>query len=190
MPFTRGMWPVPPRHPNGRLPRREAARAGARAAPLAPVIVTLAADCAGRRNRIGQDTLETTVEAAIPEGAACLPNMSAGARLRRQRIARASGGVALVAFGLAVAVRAPWWARALAVFVPAAVAAISRAEARNSVCVLRAADGTFESDDRSTTPMAPAALPAIRRAATSLGVKSVIVAAAAAAVAALTARMH
>jgi hypothetical protein len=130
------------------------------------------------------------MEAAIPEGAACLPNLSAGARMRRQRIARGAGGLAVLAFGTTLALRAPWWARALAVFVPAAVAAISRAEASSSVCVLRAADGTFERDDRSRTPMAAAALPAIRRVATALSVKSVIAAGAAAAVAALTARLR
>jgi hypothetical protein len=113
------------------------------------------------------------MSSAIPEGAACAPNMSAGARAVRARIARGASVAALIALVLTTALGSPWWVRWLSVLVPALVAGASYFEARSSVCVLRAAQGTFEHDDRSRTVMEESLLPAIRRVAGSVIVKGV-----------------
>jgi len=104
---------------------------------------------------------------------------------------RARGGVgAAVALVVVIALGLPWWARAIALFIPTCVALISFLEARSSVCVVRAVGGTFENDDRSKVAMDPGALPAIRRVATSITVKSVLLAVPVAVVAALTALLR
>jgi len=113
------------------------------------------------------------------EGAACAPNMSAGARAVRMRVAQGAAVAAVVALVAATALGAPWWARGLAVLVPALVASSAYFEARSNVCVLRAAEGTFEHDDRSRSAMQAALLPAIRRVATSVIAKGVATAVAA-----------
>jgi hypothetical protein len=110
----------------------------------------------------------------LAEGAACVPNMSAGARAVRTRVARAAAIAALGALVVAVVLGAPWWARWLVTMVPALVATASYFEARSNVCVLRAAEGTFEHDDRSRTTMEASVLPAIRRAATSVIAKALV----------------
>jgi hypothetical protein len=50
-----------------------------------------------------------------------------------------------------VAFHAAWYWR-LCIFFPAAAAAIGFLQVRRDTCVLRAAEGTFEHDDGSTTP--------------------------------------
>jgi hypothetical protein len=107
------------------------------------------------------------------DGAACAPNMSPRARALRARIAWQSSVLGLVALGVTVALGAPWWVRWLSVLVPALVAASAYFEARSSVCVLRAAQGTFEHDDRSRTAMQASLMPAIRSVATSVIAKGV-----------------
>jgi hypothetical protein len=121
----------------------------------------------------------------MPEGAVCAPNMSAGARAVRVRVARGAAVVAVAALVVAVVAGAAWWVRFVAVLVPALVASSAYFEARSNVCVLRAAEGTFEHDDRSRTPMEATVLPAIRRAATSVVAKGASTAVAASAVAVL-----
>jgi hypothetical protein len=121
----------------------------------------------------------------MPEGAVCAPNMSAGARAVRVRVARGAAVVAVAALVVAVVAGAAWWVRFVAVLVPALVASSAYFEARSDVCVLRAAEGTFEHDDRSRTPMEATVLPAIRRAATSVVAKGASTAVAASAVAVL-----
>jgi len=121
----------------------------------------------------------------MTEGAACAPNMSKGARAVRMRVAQGAAVVAVAALVVAVLAGLPWWARLVAVLVPALVASSSFFEARSNVCVLRAAQGTFEHDDRSRTPMEATLLPAIRRAATSVIAKGVTTAVAASGVAVL-----
>ncbi len=106
------------------------------------------------------------------------------------RVGRATTVATFVALGATIARGAPWWGRALAVFVPAAVAATSFLEALGSVCVVGAARGTYEHDDRSKTVMDPGQLPAIRRAAASIIVRSLVVALLAAGAAALTALLR
>jgi hypothetical protein len=127
---------------------------------------------------------------AIAEGAACLPNLSPGARHLRVRIARMAGVGAAAALVVVIALGLPWWARALALFIPTSVALISFLEARSNVCIIGAVGGTFENDDRSKVAMDPAALPAVRRVATSLSVRAVVLALPVAIAAALTALLH
>lgn len=112
----------------------------------------------------------------VPEGAACAPNMSRRARALRVRAAWASSVATVIAFVVATALGWAWWARGLSVLVPALVASASYFEARSNVCVLRAAEGTFEHDDRSRTAMEASLLPAIRRVAGSVIIKGVAVA--------------
>jgi hypothetical protein len=119
----------------------------------------------------------------LAEGAACAPNMSAGARRVRARVARGAAVAAAVTFVLVVLLDAVWWVRWLAVLLPALVASEAYFEARSNVCILRAAQGTFEHDDRSRTPMASTVLPAIRRVAKSVVAKGAVTALLASAVA-------
>jgi hypothetical protein len=109
----------------------------------------------------------------VADGPACAPNMSPGARAVRARIAWLSSIVALAAIAVTVALGSPWYVRWLSVLLPALVAASSYFEAKSNVCVLRAAQGTFEHDDRSRTPMASSLMPEIRRVATSVIAKGV-----------------
>jgi hypothetical protein len=111
--------------------------------------------------------------ADIAEGAACAPNMSTKARGLRVRVAYAAAVATILALVVTVALDAAWWVRWLAALVPALAAASAFFEARSNVCVLRAAEGTFEHDDRSRTPMEERVLPAIRRVAASVIGKSV-----------------
>ena len=127
------------------------------------------------------------MEATIPEGSACRPNLSPRARHLRVRVAKVAGVGAFAALLAVVALGLPAAARALVVFVPTVVAIVSYLEARASVCVVNAVGGTFENDDRSKVAMDPASLPAIRSVATSMTVKSVVLALAVAILAASTA---
>lgn len=103
------------------------------------------------------------------------------------RVARAGVVVAAVALAVLIATGAPWWVRALVFFPWALVAAIAFLEARNSVCVVGAAQGVYEDDGRVKTPMDAGDVPAVRRVALSLTAKSIFVAAAATVVATATA---
>lgn len=123
------------------------------------------------------------MSAEVPEGAACAPNMSAGARAIRMRAARGAAVVTVVVLVVTVVLGFSWWLRWLSVLVPALVASAAYFEARTNVCVMRAAQGKFEHDDRSGTPMDARLLPAIRRVATSVIVKGVATGVAASAVA-------
>jgi hypothetical protein len=79
-----------------------------------------------------------------------------------------------MAIAVTTALGSPWWVRLLSVLLPALVASAAHFEARSNVCVLRAAQGTFEHDDRSRTTMQASLMPAIRRVATSVIVKGVV----------------
>ena len=87
--------------------------------------------------------------------------------------------VAVVAVAILIATGAPRWLRAMLFFPLVLVAAIAFLEARNSVCVIGAAQGVYEGDGRVKTPMDAGAMPAIRRVALSLTVRSILLAAAA-----------
>jgi hypothetical protein len=110
------------------------------------------------------------------EGAACAPNMSAGASALRRRIAWGAAIAALAVIAGATALGAPWWVRWVAVLVPALVATSAYFEASSNVCVLRAAQGTFEDDARAHIPMQATLLPGIRRVARSIIAKGVVTA--------------
>jgi hypothetical protein len=103
------------------------------------------------------------------------------------RIARATTVLAVLALAALIAAAAPWWLRAVVFFPLALVAAIAFLEARNSVCVVGAAQGVYEDDGRAKTPMDAGDIPAIRRVALSLTAKSILLAAAATIAASLTA---
>jgi hypothetical protein len=93
-----------------------------------------------------------TVDASLTDvGASCAPNISTGGQRRRRQQGRLWLVVVVAFIGIGVAVRWPWFVRALA-FVPAAMSAIGFLQARHKTCVLRAAQGTFEHDDGATTP--------------------------------------
>jgi hypothetical protein len=110
----------------------------------------------------------------LEEGATCAPNMSAGASRLRRRVAWGAGIAAVAAIAGATALGAPWWVRLVAVLVPALVATSAYFEARSNVCVLRAAQGTFEDDARARTPMQATLLPSIRRVARSIIAKGAV----------------
>ena len=112
----------------------------------------------------------------VAEGAACMPNLSAGARRLRTHIARGALVFAFVALVVATDLETTLWVRALVFFVPAFVACAAYLEAKSSVCVLRAAQGTYEDDGLRKTRMEASYLPAIRRVATSIWLKSVFAA--------------
>ncbi len=122
-----------------------------------------------------------------PDGAVCMPNLSPGGRRLRSRVSRISAAIAMVALGATIALGAAWWVRGVAVFLPALIAGLAFLEARSSVCVVGAVHGTFESDDRSKTPVGASHLPAIRRVAVSIGGKSTVIALVTAIAASLTA---
>lgn len=100
--------------------------------------------------------------------------MSPGARALRVRAAWLASAGVLLALGVTTALGSPAWVRLLSVLVPALVASSAYFEARSNVCVLRAAQGTFEHDDRSRTVMQASLVPAIRRVATSIIAKGVV----------------
>jgi hypothetical protein len=128
--------------------------------------------------------------ASAPEGAACTPNLSAGARRLRERVAWVMGVVATFALGGTIVMGAAWWVRAIVFFPAILVAAIAVFEARASVCVVGAAQGVFEDEARVKTPMDASLLPAIRLVARSLLGKAALVALLATVAASLTALLH
>jgi len=95
------------------------------------------------------------VDLPLLDGAACAPNISAAGRRTRRRLGTLGVAVSVALTGAAVALRLPWYARGV-VFFPAALSAVSLLQARRHTCIRRAAEGTVEHDDFSTSP-APAA---------------------------------
>jgi hypothetical protein len=95
------------------------------------------------------------VDLPLLDGAACAPNISAGGRRTRRRLGQTGVAICIALTGAALALRWPWYARGVVIF-PAALAAVSLLQARRHTCIRRAAEGTIEHDDFSTSP-APAA---------------------------------
>ena len=95
------------------------------------------------------------VDLPLLDGAACAPNISAAGRRMRRRLGLLSVAVSLALTGAAMALRLPFYARGVVMF-PAALAAVSLLQARRHTCVRRAAEGTVEHDDFSTSPAAAA----------------------------------
>jgi hypothetical protein len=117
-----------------------------------------------------------------------MPNFGAAGRRRRKLVAFGGGVFAFAALAFAIAFDSAWWIRALVFFFPMLAASIAYFEARSSVCVLRAAQGTFEHDDLSQTLMESSLLPSIRRVATTVGAKGILLTALLTFVAALSSR--
>jgi hypothetical protein len=82
--------------------------------------------------------------------------------------------VAVALFGGLALVHAAWYWR-LTVFFPAAASAFGFLQVRRLTCVLRAADGTFEHDDGSTTPVVEEDARASRRVATGINRDAVLI---------------
>ncbi|HEY1956918.1 MAG TPA: hypothetical protein VGH28_14960 [Polyangiaceae bacterium] len=97
----------------------------------------------------------------------CKPNISAAGRRRRMRVGYGGvvASVALLVTG--VALHWPWYVRAV-VFFPAALSAIGFLQATRHTCIARAAEGTFEHDDFSTTKADDAEVAASRKVAASI----------------------
>jgi hypothetical protein len=98
------------------------------------------------------------------EAERCTPNISASGRRRRVRFGYACSAITIVGLVAGVALRVPWFFRAL-LFVPAALGAVGFLQARRGTCVSRAAEGTFEHEDFSTTRAPDAEAARSRRAA-------------------------
>jgi hypothetical protein len=97
----------------------------------------------------------------------CRPNISPAGKRRRSRIGYLSVAVSLLLAGALVALRTPWYLRAL-VGLPAALAAVAFLQVRRNTCIARAAEGTFEHDDFSKTPAPPDEVAASRRVAAGI----------------------
>jgi hypothetical protein len=89
----------------------------------------------------------------MPDGSLCKPNISGTGIRRRARLGAVSAFLAVVLASSIVAAR-PRWGWCFTVFVPAALAAVNFLQAGRKTCVARAAEGTFEHEDFSTTPAA------------------------------------
>ena len=110
-----------------------------------------------------------TPEVNLPvlDGVACAPNIGAAGRRMRRRFGQIGVVITVALTGAAMAFHWPWYARAV-VFVPAALAAVSLIQARRHTCFRRAAEGTIEHDDGSTSPAPAADVAASRRVAVGI----------------------
>jgi hypothetical protein len=82
--------------------------------------------------------------------ASCKANISAAGRRKRVRVGTLSLIVSIALLILFVALRASWAWRLL-LFFPTSMMAVGFLQARRNTCIARAAEGTFEHDDFSTT---------------------------------------
>jgi hypothetical protein len=128
------------------------------------------------------------LDTKVPAGAACRPNISARGRRERTAIAWLGVVATVAAFAATIAAATPWTTRLL-VGLPAAGTAITALQVRRVTCVARAAEGTFEHDDRSRTKVSDEDAEASRRVARTIvrdgllvGVVVAVLAAASAAV--------
>jgi len=90
-------------------------------------------------------------ETAVPDGAVCIPNISAAGRKRRTRVAVVALSIGVAGFVLTVATHQGPWVRAL-LGLPIAAAALTYLQVTRNTCVAHASAGTIEHDDFSTTP--------------------------------------
>jgi hypothetical protein len=97
----------------------------------------------------------------------CKANISAAGRRRRVRVGFVSLGISVALLVALVALRAPWYWRLL-LFLPASLSAVGFLQARRHTCVARAAEGTFEHDDFSTTKAPDAEVAASRAVAAGI----------------------
>jgi hypothetical protein len=123
---------------------------------------------------------------AVPDGAMCVPNISAAGRRRRTRFAIVSLAIGVVALAVLVAVHASPWLRAL-VGLPIAAGVASQLQVMRNTCVAHARAGTIEHDDLSTTKAPADENAASRRVASGIVRDAAIAGAVAAALAWCTA---
>jgi hypothetical protein len=123
---------------------------------------------------------------SLEPAGSCRPNISPAGKRRRSQVGYVAMAIALLLVGVLVALRSPWYLRALA-GLPAALAAVSLLQVRRNTCVARAAEGTFEHDDFSKTPAPPDEVAASRRVASGIMRDSALIGLAVAALAAATA---
>ncbi|HVZ89438.1 MAG TPA: hypothetical protein VHG72_20925 [Polyangia bacterium] len=81
--------------------------------------------------------------------AACKANISPAGRRRRLRFGQMWAVASLALLVVLIALRVPWYG-GLALFIPAALAAVGLLQATRDTCIMRANEGTFENDDFST----------------------------------------
>ena len=106
-------------------------------------------------------------ETAVPDGAVCIPNISAAGRKRRTRVAVVALSIGVVGFIAAVVTHQAPWMRALA-GLPIAAAAVTYLQVTRNTCVAHARAGTIEHDDFSTTVAPKDQHDASRKVATSI----------------------
>ncbi len=116
----------------------------------------------------------------------CEPNISEAGKRQRRLLGAAGLLLAALMLGWAMARQAPWSTRLL-VALPATLGAIGWLQAARGTCIRRAAEGTFERDDRSTIPVTPAAQAASMGVAKGIVRDSVLIGLGAGALSAATA---
>jgi hypothetical protein len=119
-------------------------------------------------------------------GEVCKPNISGAGRKRRIVVGWVSLAVSGGLLGAGVVLHWPWYARAV-VCLPAAMAAVGFLQATRHTCIARAAEGTFENEDFSTTPAAADEVAASRKVAASIKRDALLIGLASGALAAATA---
>jgi len=117
----------------------------------------------------------------------CKPNISAAGRRRRRVVGWVGVAAGVAALGAGAVLHWPWYVRAGAVFVPAALAAVGFLQATRATCIARASEGTFENEDFSTTAAPPDEVAASRKVAAGIRRDAVLIGLLSAAVAAATA---
>ena len=119
------------------------------------------------------------------EGAVCKPNISAAGKKRRIVFGWVASALGVGLVALAVALHWHWYLRAT-LFFPAALAATGFLQAWRSTCVARAAEGTFENDDFTTTKAPDDEVAASRKVASTIKRDALLIGLASAAFGALT----
>lgn len=89
------------------------------------------------------------MENSIPEGTVCRSNITAWGRQRRRRVVIGGSVFGLALLAVLLATGAPWWAR-LAMFLPAALVAVSQLQLTRNTCVALAARGVEEGETLDT----------------------------------------
>jgi len=119
------------------------------------------------------------------EGAVCKPNISAAGRKRRIMVGWVASALVIGLAALAIALHWHWYLRAT-LFFPAALAATGFLQATRNTCVARAAEGTFENDDFTTTKAPDDEVAASRAVAKTIKRDALLIGLASAAFGALT----
>jgi hypothetical protein len=99
-----------------------------------------------------------------PSFPVCRPNISGAGRRRRQRVGYVAVLVLVALLAFFIASHVAWYWRGL-LCLPGALAAVSLLQVRRNTCIARAAEGTFEHEDFSTTKAPDAEVSASRRVA-------------------------